>query len=94
MYSIKSNPTFQADPTLALTTAIYNGKFLDIRYIFLLCIMFISLCSRSASVIYGCFLGFFAFIYGLIRAYIPVLTFTSIFATIGRKSISTYARTS
>ncbi|KAJ3987146.1 hypothetical protein F5890DRAFT_1571904 [Lentinula detonsa] len=65
--SIKSNPAFRADPTLALTTAIYNGEFLEIR----------------ASVIYGCFLGFFAFVYGLIRAYIPVLTFTSIFATIG-----------
>ncbi|KAJ3778200.1 hypothetical protein FB446DRAFT_714691 [Lentinula raphanica] len=65
--NIKSNPTFQADPSLALTTAIYNGEFLD----------------TNASVIYGCFLGFFAFIYGLIRAYIPVLTFTSIFATIG-----------
>ncbi|KAJ4488072.1 hypothetical protein J3R30DRAFT_3433086 [Lentinula aciculospora] len=65
--SIKSNPAFQADPTLALTTAVYNGEFLETR----------------ASVIYGCFLGFFAFIYGLIRAYIPVLTFTSIFATIG-----------
>ncbi|KAF8831393.1 hypothetical protein HHX47_DHR1000519 [Lentinula edodes] len=72
--SIKSNPTFQADPTLALTTAIYNGKFLDIR----------------ASVIYGCFLGFFAFIYGLIRAYIPVLTFTSIFATIGLDIFCTF----
>ncbi|KAG7095005.1 hypothetical protein E1B28_005799 [Marasmius oreades] len=51
----------------AQTMAIFDGAFLDIR----------------VSVVYGCFLGFGAFIFGLLRAYAPKLVFLSIFGTIG-----------
>ncbi|KAG7440200.1 uncharacterized protein BT62DRAFT_1012986 [Guyanagaster necrorhizus] len=72
--SIAANPAFQANPTLATTTAIYHGVFLDTR----------------ASVVYGCFLGLGAFIMGLFRAYAPTLIFLSIFGTIAMDIFATY----
>ncbi|KAK0493580.1 hypothetical protein EDD18DRAFT_1405386, partial [Armillaria luteobubalina] len=74
LYSIAANPVFQANPTLAKTTAIYHGVFLDTR----------------ASVVYGCFLGLGAFIMGLFRAYAPTLIFLSIFGTIAMDIFATY----
>ncbi|KAK1223613.1 hypothetical protein PQX77_013510 [Marasmius sp. AFHP31] len=65
--SIASNPEYQANPSLAQTIAVFSGVFLDVR----------------ASVVYGCFLGFGAFVFGLVRAYAPKLVFLSIFGTIG-----------
>ncbi|KAJ7257147.1 hypothetical protein C8J57DRAFT_1136056 [Mycena rebaudengoi] len=64
--SIKSNPVFQANPALAKSAAVFAGWFLDIR----------------STAVYGAFLVFGAFIFGLIRAYAPKLIFMSIFGTI------------
>ncbi|KAF9261644.1 hypothetical protein L218DRAFT_961130 [Marasmius fiardii PR-910] len=61
--------TISSDPgssASAQSMAIFSGAYLDIR----------------ASVVYGCFLGFGAFIFGLLRAYAPKLVFLSIFGTI------------
>ncbi|KAJ7666375.1 hypothetical protein B0H17DRAFT_847415, partial [Mycena rosella] len=57
---------FQADPSLAQSTAVFSGWFLDVR----------------STAVYGAFLGVGAFIFGLMRAYAPKLIFMSIFGTI------------
>ncbi|KAF5390378.1 hypothetical protein D9757_005305 [Collybiopsis confluens] len=75
--SIQNNSVFQANPSLATTAAVFTGVFLDVR----------------SSVVYGCFLAVFAFLFGLMRAYAPKLAFTSIFATIGQTMSHSALRT-
>ncbi|KAF7313882.1 hypothetical protein HMN09_00546000 [Mycena chlorophos] len=64
--SVKSNPVFQADPTLATETAVFNGWFLELK----------------PTAIYGVFMVIGGFIFGALRAYAPKLIFMSIFGTI------------
>ncbi|KAI0764943.1 hypothetical protein C8Q74DRAFT_1430417 [Fomes fomentarius] len=55
-----------SNPDALFRNAIFNGDFLDTR----------------SSVVYGVFLAFGCFLFGLIRAYAPKLTLMSVFGTI------------
>jgi hypothetical protein len=64
---IESSALGRANPTGALSAAVFKGLFLD----------------TNASAVYGCFFGLGVFVFGLVRAYAPKLQFFGIFGTIG-----------